>query len=219
MRLIDSFMPLIAYVVDFRAACRDTPRSYQEVKGDIAQLLLQAEKACGKEAVVSDEYDLARFAVCSWVDEMLLGSDWRDKQLWQREQLQRLYYRTTEAGVELFDRLQALGARGEVREVYYLCLALGFKGRYIGPGDEAKLEHLKQENLKLLLGTPAGIPSLEQGELFPGAHAPGRASAALKASSAISPLTAMLIAAPIVLFVVLFLIYRYLLNGLVLPVL
>jgi type VI secretion system protein ImpK len=106
-----------------------------------------------------------------------------------------------------------------VREVYYLCLALGFKGRYIGPGDEAKLEHLKQENLKLLLGTPAGIPSLEQGELFPGAHAPGRESAALKASSGISPLTAMLIAAPIILFVALFLIYRYLLNGLVLPAL
>lgn len=219
MRFIDSFMPLIAFVVDFRAACRDTPRSYQEVKGEIAQLLLQAEQACGKEAVPSDEFDLARFAVCSWVDETLLGSDWRDKQLWQREQLQRLYYRTTEAGVELFDRLQALGARGEVREVYYLCLALGFKGRYIGPGDEAKLEHLKQENLKLLLGTPAGIPSLEQGELFPGAHAPGRESAALKSPSGISPLTAMLIAAPIILFVALFLIYRYLLNGLVLSVL
>jgi type VI secretion system protein ImpK len=112
MRLIDSFMPLIAFVVDFRAACRDTPRSYQEVKGEIAQLLLQAEQACGREAVPSDEFDLARFAVCSWIDETLLGSDWRDKQLWQREQLQRLYYRTTEAGVELFDRLQALGARG-----------------------------------------------------------------------------------------------------------
>ena len=219
MRLIDSFMPLIAYVVDFRAACRDTSRSYQQVKGEISQLLLQSEQNCGKNPLDGDEYDLARFAVCAWVDETLLGSDWKDKQLWQREQLQRLYYRTTEAGVELFDRLQALGARGEVREVYYLCLALGFKGRYIAPGDEVRLEHLKQENLKLLLGTPAGVPSLEQVELFPGAKAPSLAASPGKPRAGIAPLTAMLIAAPVVLFAVLFLIYRYLLNGLVLPVL
>ncbi|GAW67107.1 type VI secretion system protein ImpK [Geoanaerobacter pelophilus] len=217
MRLIDSFMPLVAYVVDFRAACSDTPQSYRQVKEDVAQLLLQSEQGCGRQAAQGEDYDLARFAVCAWVDETLLASDWREKQLWQREQLQRLYYRTTEAGVELFERLQELGARGEVREVYYLCLALGFKGRYIGPGDEARLEHLKQENLKLLLGTPSGVPSLEQRELFPGAQPPNGVVSPGKAPAGISPVTAMLIAAPVILFAVLFLIYRHLLNGLVLP--
>ncbi len=217
MRLIDSFMPLVAYVVDFRAACSDTPRSYRQVKEDVAQLLLQSEQGCGRQASQGEDYDLARFAVCAWVDETLLASDWREKQLWQREQLQRLYYRTTEAGVELFERLQALGARCEVREVYYLCLALGFKGRYIGPGDDARLEHLKQENLKLLLGTPSGVPSLEQRELFPGASPPSRAASPGKTPTGLAPVTAMLIAAPVILFAVLFLIYRHLLNGLVLP--
>jgi type VI secretion system protein ImpK len=217
MRLIDSFMPLVAYVADFRVACRDTPRSYQQVKEEVAQLLLQSEQGCGRQAPQGEEYDLARFAVCAWVDETLLASGWRERQLWQKEQLQRLHYRTTDAGVELFERLQALGARDEVREVYYLCLALGFKGRYIGPGDEARLEHLKQENLKLLLGTPAGVPSLEQGELFPGARPPEVAAYQGKAPAVISPSIAMLAAAPVILFAVLFLIYRYLLNGLVLP--
>ena len=221
MRLIDSFMPVISYVVSFRSAPQAARPDYRQASGEIRGLLEQSQAASQAGAIAPDDYDQGRFMVCAFIDEVLLASDWNQRQLWQREQLQRLYYNTTEAGVEVFERLEALEPeRREVREVYSLCLSLGFRGRYIREGDEFLLEQLKGANLKLLLENASGIPCLEGMELFPeslASSAPaeqrGRA-----VSFVVTPLIAMLIATPVILFALLYLIYRYVLNGLVLPI-
>lgn len=218
MRLIDSFMSVIAYVVEFRNSLPHCDADYPQVKGEIRHLLAEAEAACQRGGIDPADFDQARFIVCAWIDETLLASEWTDRQLWQHEQLQRLHYHTTDAGVEAFERLNALGQKREVRELYYLCLALGFKGRYIGEEGQFLLEQLKTSNLKLLLDSPAGIPTLDGLELFPGALAkkPPQAAASRNEPLLQGP-TAVLLAAPVILFALLYLVYRYVLNGLVLP--
>lgn len=221
MHLIDSFIPVISYVVSFRNAPDAARADYREVSGEIRSLIEQSQVESEAGGIAPEEFDQGRFMVCAWIDEALLASDWNQKALWQREQLQRLYYSTTEAGVEVFDRLEALGARQrDVREVYSLCLSLGFKGRYIREGDGLLLEQLKASNLKLLVATPSGTPSIEGMELFPEATAtsPHPKQKPKPVSFAITPLMAMLVAAPLILFALLYLIYRYVLNGLVLPI-
>lgn len=221
MHLIDSFIPVISYVVGFKSAPEGAGPDYRQVSGEIRGLMEQSQVESEAGGIAPDDFDQARFMVCAWIDEALLASDWNQKQLWQREQLQRLYYNTTEAGVEVFDRLEAVGPQQrDVREVYSLCLFLGFKGRYIGEGDEFLLAQLKGSNLKLLMATPAGIPSLEGLELFPEALAPSPhpKQKPKPVSLVITPLIAMLVAAPLILFALLYLIYRYVLNGLVLPI-
>jgi len=221
MHLIDNFMPVIAYVVMFRSAAAQKRPQYEQVKGDIRRLVGQSEELCRNAGVDSEDFNQARFMVCAWVDEALLSSDWSQKQLWQHEQLQRFYYNTTDAGVEAFDRLGSLGPRQrDVREVYYLCLALGFKGRYIRQGDEFLLEQLKTSNLKILQGNVPDLPSLQTLELFPeaAADAPGMDGAAMAASFVIEPLTALALAAPVLLFGLLYLIYRFVLNGVAVPI-
>ena len=221
MHLIDSFMPVVAHVVMFLGAVPQRRPEYEQVKGEIRRLVAQSEELCRKAGVDPGDFDQARFVVCAWVDEALLASDWRDKQLWQREQLQRFHYNTTDAGVEVFDRLERLGPHQlDVREVYYLCLALGLKGRYIRQGDEFLLEQLKISNLKMLSGSRAEIPSLHGMELFPEALAgpPLLDRAAMPGSFAIDPMTAMALAVPVLLFAVLYIIYRFVLNGLAVPI-
>lgn len=216
MRLIDHFMPLVAFVSRFRAGeeCSD----YRTVREEVTRLLDQAGEECREAGVPQQDFEEARFAVCSFVDETVLASKWRDRSLWQHEQLQRIFYGTTEAGVEFFLRLEALGnERREVREVYALCLSLGFRGRYIEEGDGFVLERLREANLKLVLDLPA-IPSLEHLELFPGASASSPpAEGEVRLPPVLTPLSALLVAAPLILFGVLFLVYRYVLNGLALP--
>jgi len=217
MHIIDNFMPVIAYVVTFRGAAPERRPEYWQVKEDIGRLVSRSEETCREAGVDPGDFEQARFMVCAWVDEALLASDWSQKQLWQREQLQRIYYNTTEAGVEVFERLESLGQnRHDVREVYSLCLALGFKGRYIGQGDEFLLEQLKAANLKMLSDSPAGILPLETLELFPGALPGIRESdgGAKTAFSFVSPATAIFLAVPVILFGLLYLIYQFVLNGL-----
>ena len=216
MHLTDCFMELMAYVVYFQRTSQKRQPPFEQVKADVTRLLSRSEALSRKGEISREEFDTARFAVCAWVDESFLSSPWSHRNLWQREQLQRIMYNTTEAGEEFFDRMNALGFhQREAREVYYLCLALGFMGRHCRAGDDFLLAQLKSSNLQVLLGSSAGIPSLERAELFPeGYPAEVTVAAPARAKSGFSLFTVLCIAAPVVLFGVLFLIYRFSLSGL-----
>ncbi len=215
MRLTDYFMEVVAYVVYFLRGVDNKQPPYDQVKADVLRLLSQSD-SCLKEGPVSQEdFDLARFAVCAWVDEAILNSSWQEKNRWQTEQLQRHFYKTTEAGEEFFERLNALGLhQREVREVYYLCLALGFKGRFIHEGDELLIDQLRTSNLKLLMGTSLGLPSLDRDDLFPEAY-PAAVEEMERGTpkTRFSILTLACLGGPIVLFGLLFLIYWFVLGG------
>lgn len=209
MHLTDCFLELIAYVVYFRKTASMKQMPYEQVKTNILRLLSQSEQGIEKGHFAKEDYDQARFAVCAWVDETILASNWDQKSKWQRELLQRIYFNTTEAGEEFFERLNNLGPhQKEVREVYYLCLSLGFKGRYFKPGDDFMLDQLKTSNLKFLMGGAGGLPSLETSELFPESYPQEKAQIApQKRKLSFSVFTILGIAAPVALFGLLFLIY------------
>ena len=215
MHLTDCFIQLLAYVAYFLKTVARRQPPYEQVKADILRLLGQSESYVKKGVFGQEDYNLARFAVCAWVDEAILNSSWAQKSQWQKEQLQRLFYRTTDAGEEFFEKVNSLGLQQrEVREVYYLCLALGFTGRFINPGDETLLEQLKSSNLKILLGSSVGIPSLENTQLFPEAYplqkeAPGSP----KPKWQFPILTIVALVGPVVFFGLLYFIYRFTLSG------
>ncbi len=215
MHLTDCFMYLVAYVVYFQKTVDIKQPPYEQVKADILRLLSQSENCLKKGVVTQEDYDQARFVICAWVDEVILNSSWHQKNLWQRERLQLIYYKTTEAGEEVFERLNALGFHQKnVREVYYLCLSLGFMGRYCQKGDEYLLEQLKTSNLKLLIGSSVELPSMESAELFPEAYPNVSAEIApLKQKFRLSLFTTIALAGPILLFGLLYLIYQFSLSG------
>jgi type VI secretion system protein ImpK len=215
MHLTDCFIDLVAYVAYFLKTVAAKQPPYEQVKADILRLLTQSESGLKQGLFPKEDHDLARFAVCAWVDEAILGSPWVHKGHWQREQLQRLYYHTTDAGEEFFERLNALGfQQREIREVYYICLALGFMGRYCHKGDEYLLDQLKLSNLKLLMGSSVGLPSIERAELFPEAYPRERPEThRSKGRFSLSPFTLACLVGPVVFFFLLFFIYRFALNG------
>ncbi len=208
-------MELVAYVAYFLKTAAKKQPTFEQVKADILRLLTKSEECVRKGLFSQEDYDQSRFMICAWVDEAILGSSWDHKNLWQREQLQRLYYNTTEAGEEVFERLNALGLhQREIRELYYLCLTLGFKGRFIHQGDEYLLEQLKASNLKLLIGSSVGIPSLERAELFPESYpVESFELGPQKQKLRFSVFTLIGLAGPVFLFGLLFLIYRFSLSG------
>lgn len=215
MHLSDCFMETMAYVTYLLKSVESKQPAYEEVKLNIRRLLTESEAFVARGTFNKDDYDQARFAICAWVDEAILDSAWNQKNFWLKDQLQRLHYNTTDAGEEFFERLSAIGLhQREVREVYYLCLALGFTGRYCNENDEYQLEQIKTSNLKLLLGSSVGLPSLERTDLFPEAYPSGTTELGkqkIRAGSRI--VTAICLAGPVLLFCILYLIYRFTLSG------
>ena len=215
MQIIDCFIELMAYVAYFLKTVKKRQPTFDQVKTEIDGLVKQAETCLRKKNIPDEDMDHARFAVFAWVDEVVLSAPWDHKGEWLKHQLQRSYFQTTEAGEMFFERLNSLGPhQGPVREVFYLCLALGFSGRYIHEGDDFLLEQLKTSNLKILLGSSIGLPSLDKGVLFPGAYPKEPDSAPSQSlKRRISSITLIGIISPVVLFGALFVVYRFLLSN------
>lgn len=216
MRLSDCFIELIAYTALIIRPHGGGQTTFDQVQADIRRLIAESEAACQQGGFSSADYDLARFAVFAWIDETILSSQWEGKRRWLGEQLQRRFYNTADAGKLFFERLNTIGPHQlDVREVYYLCLAMGFTGQYCNEGDDYLLEQLKLSNLKLLTGSSMGLPDLKQARLFPDAYAPDNSQIPMAGPKMrrFSAFTLVCAGAPVLLFGVLFVVYRFILSN------
>ena len=215
MRLIDCFLELITYV---SVTVKDLPQTqppYEKVRNTILRLISESETCLSNSDFSSEDVEMARFAIFAWVDEILLSFTWNGQQQWQKEQLQRIYFKTTNAGEEFFDRLNSLGMhQRDVREVFYLCLAMGFSGRYIHEDDAILLDQLRASNLKILFGSSVGVPSLRETALFPESmpHEPDTGSLSDR-KRGLSMTSVIGFCVPVAFFVVLYSIYALVLDG------
>ncbi|MHA7879572.1 MAG: DotU family type IV/VI secretion system protein [Saccharospirillum sp.] len=172
MRLVDCFVPVLLFARQTLGSLSRTELDAQSLKAQFQQahstLCEQAEAAGFTEESVREAW----FAVCAYIDERLLTSDWSARSHWQRQPLQRDYFNTTNAGAEFYERLNQLNKHGDdrsVREVFLLVLGLGFKGRYFDPQDRPELEAARGFNLSLLLPEEAQR-NLDQAVLFRDAY-------------------------------------------------
>lgn len=215
MRLSDCFIELFAYVAYLLHTMGTKQPRFDQVKMDLQRLISESQNRINDGGFSLEDYDTARFAVFAWIDEAILSSSWDEKHLWQGDPLQRLYYQTTDAGETFFERLNALGPhQRDVREVYYLCLSLGFEGRYCHEGDEYLLEQLKTSNLKVLTGSSMDVPSLEKGTLFPEAYPLGSSgTVSMESKGHFSPFTLLCIGLPVAFYFILFFVYQFILGN------
>lgn len=99
------------------------------------------------KALKIDPEDIAdsKYALVAFVDEAVLRSQWKAREQWADNPLQLQLFGTYLAGEGFFENLKKQRARGkaaeEVLEIYYICLILGFEGKYGIEGPE-RLEAL-----------------------------------------------------------------------------
>ena len=214
MRLADCFTDIFAYILFLVKSGQARGVSFDQATADMNRMLQESMTLARNRGISDIDHDLSRFAVAAWVDEAIMGSAWEGKSLWQREQLQRRLYQTTEAGELFFQRLNTVGPhQNEVREVFYLCLALGFTGQYCNPGDEMLLEQLKISNLKLVTGSSVEIPSLTTMPLFPEALAREESREHTRGPNRFSLVFLGALVIPLGLYGTLFALYRFILSN------
>jgi len=100
----------------------------------VLELLDNFERQALTEGIEQSKIQSAKFAIVAFIDETILGSNWEGKEEWLTNPLQLKLFNSFNAGEEYFTRLKELRQRQreniDVLEVYYLCLALGYRGKY-----------------------------------------------------------------------------------------
>jgi type VI secretion system protein ImpK len=211
----ECFAGLLARIISFQDTAAQQP-PYDAFRQEVLSLLKQSEAVISSGASAAEDYDRARYAVCAWIDEVVQASAWKEKHRWRPESLQRLYYHSADAGEQFFQRLKSLEPHEQaIAEVFYLCLALGFKGRYCDPDDRDILQQLKERHLKLLCNCVSDVPTLsalEKNTLFPEAYAQSSVSKSNR-QSRYSWTSLAVVAGPVILLGVLFVTYRFALSS------
>ncbi|MGE5304798.1 MAG: type IVB secretion system protein IcmH/DotU [Alphaproteobacteria bacterium] len=166
--LREIFTDLIAYIIFFRASCEEQPRPLNEIREKVIALLNAQDERVKTSGVAVETFREARFAVLSWVDEMILNSNWPQRNQWQH--LMLTYYGTLNAGEEFFHHLEQLPSPlNDVREIYYLCLSLGYQGRYAVGDDPRELKDMQAALYKQLCASNGDIRQ-NYNRLFPEAY-------------------------------------------------
>ncbi len=154
-RLSEIYSPCFALVLQLRST--DAFGEADLLRERIKRLLDKSGQEAARSGVAQEDVQLAKFAMVAFIDETILSSNWTQKDRWLARPLQLEIYDRYDAGEEFFERLEGLRSRraqqAEILEVYYLCMALGFKGRY-QLHDQERLRLIIEETYSELKRTP-----------------------------------------------------------------
>lgn len=144
--LVDGALPLFGLVIRLRKLTHyeGIERLYGTVRDQIAAL---------DEEIRQHGYDGAtqlayRYALCSFIDEAVMGTPWGAHSPWAERSLLSVNHNETWGGEKFFTVLSRMMMDTvkyrDVLEFKYLCLCLGFKGKY-------GMQHNQNEALQAII--------------------------------------------------------------------
>lgn len=131
-------MKLIRCCQDFIKLISEMMESKDWVFENIQERAIDAlqimETKCAEQGYFTQSITLAKYAFIAFFDELMLTLTWDGQQLWANNSLQQLFFAEHMAGENFFIKLADLKKNPKqnlaVLEVFYLCLQLGFTGKY-----------------------------------------------------------------------------------------
>jgi len=105
-----------------------------DLRPKVAGLLQDFEKRAERYRFNPKIVQVSKFALAAFVDETVLLNNFPNREQWEKYALQLEYFGEQLAGNKFFEKLDAMlgqiEATKDAVEVYYVCMLLGFKGRY-----------------------------------------------------------------------------------------
>lgn len=130
--MIDAVTPLLGMVLRVRllASHEQVGELYRQVVAEI-QAIEQELITHGYENGVMLSF---RYTLCTFIDEAVMGREWGSQSEWSEHSLLTRFHNETWGGEKVFVLLAKLEEEPnryrDILEFIYLCLCLGFEGRY-----------------------------------------------------------------------------------------
>jgi len=126
-------------IVEFKEKPQNYP-SWDDFRNEIKWIFLRLETQAAKHKISNFAFQEMKYALVAYIDEMVLTSDWVQRDEWSKETLQLEFFKEHNAGEGFFQHLSDLRQGGEANldllEIYFICLQLGYKGKYQRLGEE-----------------------------------------------------------------------------------
>lgn len=159
--LADLCGDLLAFAMQLRRS--SDPGDADAMRQRIDEQFRNLETRARQSDVPQEDVQQAKYAIAAFIDEMILTSNWSLKDSWADKPLQLTYFNDFSAGEEFYNKIETLraGKKNAVLEVYYLCLALGFRGKFVDMQGMEKKKVLIDSLLREIRGAgPASGPGM-----------------------------------------------------------
>jgi type VI secretion system protein ImpK len=108
------------------------------------------EKVSRETGVPLDQLRPAHYALCASLDDVVQATPWGSQGAWAARSLVSTFHQEVRSGDRFFDVLNQVkqnpGVFLPVLELMYLCLSLGFQGRYrLSPRGPAELDRMRED--------------------------------------------------------------------------
>lgn len=104
------------------------------LKKDLIHEIKAFECAAQTQGYLADIILVARYAICTVLDDIIQQTDWGNTLGWEQQGLLWLFHGEQNGGESFFiilERLQREAQQGiELLEFFYFCLSVGFQGKY-----------------------------------------------------------------------------------------
>lgn len=153
--LLGAASPLLNLVPQLRATLQHPNPA--ELREALAQGIRSFESRAKGAGISPEKVIAARYALCTLLDETAASTPWGGSGAWANQSLLVLFHNETWGGEKFFQLLAKLAenaaANRDLLELMYICLALGFEGRYrVVENGRSQLEGLRERLFQLLRG-------------------------------------------------------------------
>jgi type VI secretion system protein ImpK len=157
--LIAAANPMLNLIPQIRSQI-DHPNP-EQLRRDLSRAMRDFDQRARGAGMPNEHVVAARYMLCTVLDETVAGTPW-GSQVWSARSLLVEFHNETRGGEKVFALLSRLAenpaGNRNVLELAYVCLALGFEGRYrVLDGGRAQLETVRLRLYELLrkqLGEP-----------------------------------------------------------------
>jgi type VI secretion system protein ImpK len=137
-----------------------------DLRPAVKVLLQETEQRAATLRYPEKQINDVKFALAAFVDETVLDANSPLRDEWEKFPLQLEYFGEHLAGVKFFEKLdeliKSIKTEADVVEVYYLCMLLGYKGKY-----KVYMEGQLQELIKNTAAQLKRIGRLQETDLSP----------------------------------------------------
>ncbi len=126
-----------------------------ELKNKITHEIQQFQQTAQVEGVDPQTISNARYVICTVLDEAVLNTPWGHDSNWTQQSLLSLFHKEVSGGDRFFQLLKTLAQNPaqnkQLLQLMYLCLSLGFQGRYrIVDSGKRKLADIREWLFQIL---------------------------------------------------------------------
>lgn len=131
--LIAAANPLLMTLSSLRSG--GAPASIDGLRTRLIEMVRELDAACEKASIPAEQRHLARYALCTAVDEAIQRVPWGNTANWARQSLMLHFFKDNNGGETFYvilDKLIAApGKQAALLQLYYICLSLGFMGKFL----------------------------------------------------------------------------------------